>query len=305
MRVLVTGAEGYIGRALLAALHDPLGAGPEIVATDRGDGDIADPAHVERLFARPVDRVFHLAAIASGAAEAEPAAGHRVNRDATALLVRRCCVQAEAGGPPVRFVYASSIAVFGTPLPPRIDDATEPVPTLRYGIDKLASERLIDEASARGELCGRGLRLSGVVVRPALPNGARSAFNSDLIREPLAGRDVVCPVGPDATIWIASLAVTIANLLHLAELDAAALGGHRSMTAPVLAVSVADIVAAIGRVDPHASARVRFAPEAQVEAQFGRWPLDCSFERAEALGLACDASVDAVVNAYHHTLTAP
>ena len=48
MRVLVTGADGFIGRALVHALR----VGHDVVATDRDDGDIADPAHLDRLFAR-------------------------------------------------------------------------------------------------------------------------------------------------------------------------------------------------------------------------------------------------------------
>ena len=304
-RVLVTGAHGFIGRALVAALAAK--GDHEVLATDRADGDIADPAHVASLFARPVDLVFHLAGLASGAAEADFQAGQRVNLDAATLLLGACRRQIEAGGTVVRLVYSSSIAVFGTPLPARIDDATAPAPSLSYGTHKRVCELLIDDASRRGELDGRALRLSGVVVRPAGPRGAkgaRSAFNSDLLHEPLAGRDITCPVSAEATIWIASLPTTVANLLRLAEVDAAALGAQRAVTAPALAVTVAAIVAALGRVDGAAPARVSFAPDPHIEAQFGRWPLDCCFARAEALGLRRDVSLDAIVRAHRDGLPA-
>ncbi|MDQ6639391.1 MAG: NAD-dependent epimerase/dehydratase family protein [Pseudomonadota bacterium] len=298
MRVLVTGADGFIGRALVAALR----AGAEVIATDRGDGDIADPAHLDRLFAVPVDRVFHLAAVVSGAAEADFDAGRRVNLDATIGLVDRCRAQARRGGPLVRFVQTSSIAVFGTPLPARIDDRTAPAPSLSYGTHKRVAELLIDDATRRGELDGRALRLSGVVVRPALPNGALSAFNSDVIREPLAGRAYECPVGPEATVWLTSRRAAIANLLHLADLDGAAIGAQRAVTAPALAVSIAEIVAALGRVDPAAPARVRYRPQAAIEAQFGRWPRSSSFARAESLGLLGEASIDALIRDHTETV---
>lgn len=306
-RVLVTGAHGFIGRALVAALA--ASGDSDVLATDRADGDIADEGHVASLFARPVNRVFHLAGLASGAAEADFAAGRSVNLDAAMLLLAECRRQRDAGGPVVRLVYSSSIAVFGAPLPPRIDDDTAPAPALSYGTHKRVCEMLIDDASRRGDVDGRALRLSGVVVRAAGPSGAkgaRSAFNSDLIHEPLAGRDITCPVGPQATIWIASLATTVANLLRLAEVDAAALGSQRAVTAPALAVSVSEIVAALGRIDALAPSRVRFAPEPQIEAQFGRWPRDCSFARAESLGLVRDDSLDAIVRAHRDALrTAP
>jgi len=293
MRALVTGADGFIGRALVDALRER----QDVIATDRDDGDIADPRHLDRLFEEegPFDHVFHLAAVVSGAAEGDFEAGRRVNLNATIALLDRCRAQALRGDAVVRFVHASSIAVFGTPLPTRIDDATAPAPTLSYGTHKRVAELLIDDATRRGELDGRSLRLSGVVVRPALPNGALSAFNSDVIREPLAGRDYECPVGPDATIWLTSRRATVANLLRLAECDGAAIGAQRAVTAPALAISIGEVVAALGRVDAAAPARVRYRPQAALEAQFGRWPRDCSFARAQSLGLVGEASIDALI----------
>lgn len=293
MRVLVTGARGFIGRALVDALRP----GHDVIATDRDDADIADPAHLDRLFTEPLDRVFHLAAVASGAAEADYDAGRRVNLDASIGLLDRCRAQARRGGAVVRFVHASSIAVFGTPMPARIDDATAPAPSLSYGTHKRIVELLIDDHTRRGELDGRSLRLAGVVVRPAGSgsSGARSAFNSDVIHEPLAGRDYVCPVGPDATVWLTSRRAAVANLMRLADVDGAAIGERRALTAPALAVSIGEIVAALGRVDVAAAARVRYAPQAEIEAQFGRWPRAASFTRADALGLVGEASIDALV----------
>jgi len=309
-RIVVTGAAGYIGRALVDALRtsSASSAAAALVLTDRAPappalpagahwiaGDIADAALQERLFAEPVDAIFHLAGVVSGAAEADYAAGKRVNLDATIALLERCRVQAERGDPAPRFVYTSSIAVFGTPLPTRFDDDTAPAPTLSYGAHKRACEILIDDCTRRGYVDGRALRLCGVVVRPPLDNGALSGFNSDVIREPLAGRDYTCPVSPEATIWIASLPHAIANLLRLADVDTAALGPRRTLNTPALAVSVAQIVEAIGRVDPAAAARIRFRPDAALEAQFGRWPIDASFARARSLGLGVDPSIDVVI----------
>jgi nucleoside-diphosphate-sugar epimerase len=298
MRILVTGAEGFIGSALVAAL----GSAHEVRGTDRGDGDIADPGHVAGLFERRVDRIFHLAGLPSGATEANYAAGHRVNVESTTLLLRQCRMQVERAGR----CRASSTPARSrcSAFPCRPASTTRrcrrpPSATVRRSAPANCSSTT---RPRRGDVDGRSLRLAGVVVRRAAPNGALSAFNSDLLREPLSGRDYVCPVGPEATIWITSLRTAVANLLQLAEVDTALLGADRAVTAPALAVSVADIVAAIGRVDAAAAARVRYEPRPQMEAQFARWPLDCAFARAEALGLRTDESLDALVQAFKDSL---
>jgi D-erythronate 2-dehydrogenase len=293
MRILVTGGAGFIGAALAARLRALPDA--HIVAVDRADGDIADPAFVRGVVTPGTDVVFHLAGVVSGAAEADFALGMRVNLDGTRNVLDAC----RALPSPPRLVHASSIAVYGPPLPARIDDDTYPVPALSYGAQKLACEQLINDYSRRGFVDGCSLRLPGIIVRPPLANGALSAFNSDIIREPLAGRRITAPVSADATVWVLSLARCVENFVHAMRLDAARLGAQRAVLLPALAVSIREILDTLGAIaERDVWPLVTFAPDPEIEAKFGRWPRPFTAQRALALGFTRDADLATILGDY-------
>jgi nucleoside-diphosphate-sugar epimerase len=305
-RVLVTGAAGYVGQALVQALALCTPASWQWVLTDtqaakgaRSDvntlwvvGDLSDSRVCDALFEHPVHAVVHLAGLMSGRTEQEVALGERINLHACLDLLARCRAQYRQGGPLVRWLMTSSIAVYGIPLPSQIDDGTPLRPSLSYGTHKRMLELMLDDMNRRGDLDGRAVRLSGVVLRPVLPNGALSGFNSDLIREPLSGRDYVCPVSPDARLWLLSLSAALAHLTRLLGLDHATWSqvmgpaGTCALNAPAWPVTVHEVLQAMAQIDPQAPQRVQFAPQADIEAQFGAWPLDVSFALAGQLALA-------------------
>jgi nucleoside-diphosphate-sugar epimerase len=318
MKVVVTGAAGFIGSRLARALaargelsdaQDQVFPIRRLVLADRvlpedyaSDprieaiwGDIDDPAFVSGLIGADTRVVFHLAGVMSGAAETDFALGMRVNLDGARNVFEAC----RALPKPARLVYTSSIAVFGIPLPPAIDDQTPQRPTLSYGAQKLACEILLEDYSRRGFLDGRALRLPGIVVRPRLPNGALSAFNSDLMREPLAGRAYTAPVGPEAIVWVMSVGRCVDNLIHAALLPAEATRSRRVINLPCVVAGIGEMVAAIGRAGgADAARRVTYAPEAKLQAQFGGWPRDFHPGRALELGFAADASIDAIIRGH-------
>ncbi|HVL36876.1 MAG TPA: NAD-dependent epimerase/dehydratase family protein, partial [Burkholderiales bacterium] len=212
MKVLITGGGGFLGARLartLQARGELLGRalsritlldaafGPGLESFERVQGDVSDPEALARAVTPDTAVVFHLAAVVSGAAEADFDLGMRVNLDGTRRLLERL----RGCAAPPRLVFTSSVAAFGGELPEVLDDATTPRPQSSYGTQKVIGEYLVCDFSRKGYLDGRALRLPTVVVRPGQPNAAASSFASGIIREPLNGKVAQCPVDPDTGVW--------------------------------------------------------------------------------------------------------
>jgi nucleoside-diphosphate-sugar epimerase len=290
MNIVVTGASGFVGQALVTRLRRDkrLGTRPVEMLTlldtffpgpAEGDfvrqisGSIADPETVKRAFQDKVDVVFHLASIPGGTAEQQYRLSRDVNLGGTTLLLEGGKAQSEAGGPSPVFVFASTIAVLGSPLPARVDDETAFNPQMTYGAQKLMGEIVVADFSRRGWVDGRSVRLAGVLARPPAKTGQLSAFMSDMIRELGAGRPVTCPTRPEATTWASSIANIVDNLLHAAVVDGGSLGGRRSVTLPALCFSFRGLADAIGEVrGEDVGELVTWAPDARIEALFGSFP---------------------------------
>lgn len=304
MRVLVTGAGGFVGAVLTQQLRgDAKVAGraigslalldrqlPKVSGAQRLEGDLADAAIRERIAAFAPDVVFHLAAVPGGAAEADYALGRRVNLDATLALFETLAALRK----PVVVVYASTIAVYGANLADPVTPATPLRPALTYGAHKLACEALLADFSRRGVLDGRSLRLPGIVARPhSAASGLKSAFMSELLHALAAGEPFTCPVSPGATAWWMSALRCAENLVHAAGMDVRQADARRAWPMPVLRASVEQVVAASAGVFARIS-RINYEPDESLEAVFGRYPrLDDT--EARALGLRCDGDVQSLL----------
>ncbi len=307
MRVLVTGAGGFIGATLLQLLGEGDGIGGQtvtvIAAVDRQlpaaapgvqniAGDLGDAAVRARIADFAPQVCFHLAAVPGGAAEGDPATSRRVNLDATLDLFDLLGAMPRARPPVV--VYASTIAVYGSDLPALVTDTTPLRPPLIYGAHKLACEIVLADHTRRGLLDGRSLRLPGIVARPRAPSGLASAFMSDLLHALSAGEPFTCPVGPQATAWWMSARRCAENLVHAAAMDP---GGdsRRAWPLPVLRLSIAEMVQTLSRTYGVDGERlVRYAPQPALEAVFGRYP-ELDDQPARALGLRDDGDAEALV----------
>jgi nucleoside-diphosphate-sugar epimerase len=323
MKVVVTGGAGFLGQMLIRALcgrgHLTRSDGSQyaieqIVSIDQAQtgrlfvddrvgyvvGDIANAQFLSHVLARDTDTVFHLAAVVSGAAEADFDLGMRVNLDGTRALLE--CCRGQHAGP--RVVFASSVAVFGGVLPLVTDD-TYPRPATIYGVQKLVGEFLVGDYSRKGFIDGRAVRLPTIVVRPGKPNAAASGFASGIIREPLAGVEATCPVDAATAMWVSSPAAAITSLVHAHELAPEAWGAQRALNLPGITVTVAEMIEALRKVGgDSAAARVRMQRDETICRIVDTWPARFQPARATALGFAQDADFVGIVRAYVDSMRA-
>ncbi|MFK4751578.1 MULTISPECIES: NAD-dependent epimerase/dehydratase family protein [Oceanospirillaceae] len=314
MHIVITGANGFVGKALAQRLcgmgtlgsrtitrltlldlsFDNVLSGD--VAVSQRSGSIADQDWLVSQFpaSDTMDVVFHLASIPGGMAETHYELSRAVNLDATQTLLELGQTQQQAGGPAPIFVFASSIAIFGTMDGPVSDD-TPARPLMTYGAQKRIGEILLEDFSRRGWVDGRSLRLPGVLARPPANTGQLSAFMSDIIRELAAGRPFVCPTAAAATIWASSLTNVIDNLIHGAVVPAQQLAGQRTFTLPTQVCTMEALAQAVGRVyQVPAMELVQFSPNKRIETLFGRFPPLLS-GHADTAGFKADANLDALV----------
>jgi D-erythronate 2-dehydrogenase len=313
MRVVVTGAAGMIGSKLTArlladgkvggraisALHltdivEPKKPAADFLVTTRA-ANIAEPSEAALIAELKPDIVFHLAAIVSGEAEADFDKGWHINFNATRALLDAF---REANRHP-RFVFSSSIAVFGGPYPEIIPDDFRTTPLTSYGAQKLMGELLVSDYSRKGFIDGISLRLPTICVRPGKPNKAASGFFSGIIREPLAGKQAVLPAPRDTVHTHASPRSAIGFLIHAAEMDLNVLGAQRSVTLPGVGVSVEAQLEALRRIAGDVVAdRIIEQPDETIARIVSGWPTRFEAKRGRDLGFVAEQSFDEIIHAH-------
>jgi nucleoside-diphosphate-sugar epimerase len=300
---LVTGAGGEMGHVLLTRLWN---RGCDVVALDLAEledsqssmcvekvrASILETAVLDRLLRkyRP-DSVFHLAAILSTKAEAEPDLAHEVNVDGTVGLFRLCRRLAAETGRGVRFLYPSSIAVYGLPdsdakaRAGAVRETEWTSPTSMYGCNKLYGEALGSYFTGRSLSLGepgldfRSIRFPGLISAETVPSGGTSDYGPEMIHAAARGEPYSCFVREDTRLPFMTMPDAVDAFLQLADAQPEALS-TRVYNIQAFNPTAGEFRDAV--VERFPGAKVSFDPVPHRQAIVDSWPGEVDDRRARS-----------------------
>ena len=298
--ILVTGASGEMGQALINRLADDGRTG--ILAMDVKEpdesvrkrcqativGDILDDWLLARLISEyAIPTVYHLAALLSTRAEFTPEAAHRVNVDGTLGLLRLAAEQSSWLGKPVNFVFPSSIAVYGMAsleakrAAGAVRENEHLEPTTMYGCNKLYCEQLgryyarhYRQLAARPEhdhVDFRAIRFPGLISAFTVPTGGTSDYAPEMIHAAASGKPYASFVREDTTMPFMAMPDAIKALTTLAATPAEKLSSH-AYNVTSFSRSAGEIAARVRRAFP--GAVITFEPDLKRQGIVDSWPSD-------------------------------
>ncbi len=304
--ILITGAAGEMGQALI--IHLAARGVSNILALDVNPvpdeirrkcqvaitGDIMDEALMSRLiseFAIPL--MYHLAALLSTRGEFTPEAAHRVNVDGTLRLLQLAVEQSTWIGASVKFVFPSSVAVYGLPdletktAVGSVKEDQWTFPTTMYGCNKLYCEHLgryyaqhyrqLAADPAQHGVDFRSIRFPGLISAFTLPTGGTSDYGPEMIHAAAQHKPYTCFVREDTRMAFMAMPDAIKALTVLESAP------HDKLTAHVYNIasfnpSAEEILEMVRRAFP--DAQVTFQPDLKRQRIVDSWPADQNDEAA-------------------------
>lgn len=310
MKVVITGGQGFLGQCLAKTLlaqnnvHiddlilidvvKPIAPNndPRVRCYEM---DLRYPTGLDELITEETDAIFHLAAIVSSHAEQDPDLGYEINFLATRNILEIC----RKNNPKVRFIFSSSLAIFGGELPETILDSTAFTPQSTYGTQKAMCELLINDYSRKGFVDGIVVRLPTICIRPGKPNKAASSFVSSIMREPLHGEDAVCPVSEELRLWLSSPNTVVANFIHALQLPSLPLRSWHTINLPGFSLTVKQMLSDLTQVKGEAILEhIKFEFDESINNIVASWPARIDNTQALALGFKVDSNFQNVIQQF-------
>jgi len=304
MSVLVTGACGEIGQALVQNLAAR--GGYQILTTDlmplpealRGlsaehvQGDLV--YRVKQFYDYDFEVIFHLAASLSSKAEVATEEAHRINVEGTMQLLMLAAYKSERRARAVKFLFPSSIAVYGFEnraakhAAGRVCEDDFNTPHTMYGCNKLYCEKLgLYYSQFHGQrhldpdppvmLDFRAIRFPGLISAFTLPSGGTSDYGPEMLHAAAQDRPYACFVREDTRISFMAMPDAIKSLLMLMETP------REQLTRIVYNIDAFSLTAAEFRARAlHAfpEAGITFEPNPRRQGIVDSWPEDVDDSRA-------------------------
>jgi nucleoside-diphosphate-sugar epimerase len=298
---LITGANGEVGHGLIRQLRAQRNA-PDIIVLDLRAldsemlplvetsiaGDILDQDLLENLSSEyQIDTIYHLAALLSTHSEFRPEAAHRVNVRGTINLLQVAMEQAQWTGEDVRFIFPSSVAVYGMP-DLAVKASAAPVhegehlnPTTMYGCNKLYCEHLgryymhhFRQLAANAQVSGvdfRSVRFPGLISATTMPTGGTSDYAPEMLHAAAQKQPYDCFVRADTAMPFMAMPDAIRALIELASAP------RETLSTTVYNLTAFSLTAeqVAGRVQAaFPGAEIRYSPSEGRQNIVDSWPAD-------------------------------
>jgi threonine 3-dehydrogenase len=306
--ILITGANGEVGQGLIRRLDEWQGEAhvivvdlkplPEALANMVDEsivGNILDNALLADLAERyTFDTIYHLAALLSTTGEHKPLLAHAVNVQGTMNMIQMALAMGEKRGAPVKFIYPSSIAIYGIDTlktkmsagPVHEDDFL--TPTTMYGCNKLYTESIGHYyANHYQQLSGtpqmgidfRSVRFPGLISAFTVPSGGTSDYGPEMLHAAAQGKPYACFVREDTTIPFMTMRDGVKALIDLANADRGRLT-RDIYNIGAFSLSAGEFAEMVRRYFPDAN--ITFAPDKGRQAIVDTWCADVDDYHARA-----------------------
>ncbi len=321
--VLITGASGEVGHALVTALSAQgnnhlltldLHALPSDIAgmATHVEGDLLDEYLLSRLVSEyEIDIIYHLAALLSTRAEITPEMAHQVNVEGTLSLLRLASEQSQWRNQSIQFIFPSSLAAYGMPdreskqLYTRVREFEWNMPRTMYGCNKLYCEMLGSYFSRHYRQLAaqqpvtidfRCVRFPGLLSAFTLPSGGTSDFGPEMIHAAAQDVPYVSFVRESARIPFMVMPDAVKALLTLSQAPLESLT-RQVYNVRSFMLSAGEIRDRVVHAFP--DAQIDFVPDLKREAIVDSWPADLDDSAARMdWGWLPDYDVDRAFNDY-------
>ena len=321
--VLVTGACGEIGQALVQGLAkqggyrivtadlSPLPESIKDVSAEHAQGDLV--YKIKTFYDYDFDIIFHLAASLSSKAEVSSEDAHRINVEGTMQLLMLAAYRSEKYQKSVKFIFPSSIAVYGMPDVETkksagcIKEEEYNLPHTMYGCNKLYCEKLgtyyslyygqkhLDERPPH-MLDFRSIRFPGLISAFTLPHGGTSDYGPEMLHAAAQGKPYSCFVREDTKISFMAMPDAIKSLLMLADVPREKLH-HQVYNIAAFALTAGEF--RDRAMKAFSGAQITFAPNPRRQGIVDSWPEDVNDSLARAdWGWQPDYDADAFFDEY-------